>query len=211
MSALSLYWTSTADHHEDDFVVASSAKEASDFHEGYVGYNPGDAKSQRLSAVEESHDAPAYADHELLRRLGFKMLTKNDAVVFAKHGRIFKPMDIRYRLFLSEARDRKGMYVIEAVGTARYKIGQTSNLAHRLTGLQTGSPNLLRARIFVECKRPKDLEKAVHEWLKEKREGREWFVLENDEYRDFRAMIWGLTRLSPEYRIADFDCYPQLP
>lgn len=207
---LLLFWTSTADHHEDDFVVAASAEEASEFHENDVGYDPGDAKSERLEVVQGSYESPSYADHKLLARLGYKKITESQPVVFAKHGRVFTPVDICYRLFLGQTKGQNGIYVIHAVGTRQFKVGLTANLEGRLRKLQTGSPFRLRAKIFVACDRPKDLEHAVHEWLEEKRASQEWFILTEKEYRELRSMIWGLTKLSAEYKVADYDCYPEI-
>ncbi len=207
---LYLFWTSTDDHHEDDFVVAATAREASEFHENYVGYDPGDAKSERLEPVRKTKiGAPTYASHSTLVGLGYKALSKTRPVIFAKHGRVFAPVNICYRLFLRATRGKKGIYVIRALGTTQFKIGLTANLEARLAKLQTGSPFRLHAKIFVSCERPKHLESAFHTLLRDKRESQEWFRLSTKEYRELRLTIWGLTRLSSEYEILDYDCYPK--
>jgi hypothetical protein len=43
-----LYWVTTADHDEDWFIFAASARSARSFHEHYEGYGKGDASSRLI-------------------------------------------------------------------------------------------------------------------------------------------------------------------
>ena len=48
---MELFWVTTEDHDEDWFVVASSAEEASRFHEDAEGYDPGDATAEEILSL----------------------------------------------------------------------------------------------------------------------------------------------------------------
>jgi hypothetical protein len=73
---MSLYWCETADHDEDWFVVASSAKEACRFHEKEEGYGPGDAHAALVCPIPHTLSArKGWPDHDLLRALGAVFLS----------------------------------------------------------------------------------------------------------------------------------------
>jgi hypothetical protein len=46
--AVKLYWVTTADHDEDWFIFAESARSARAYHEDYEGYGKGDAHSRLI-------------------------------------------------------------------------------------------------------------------------------------------------------------------
>src|SRR5260370_28331531 len=47
-AAVKLYWCTTADHDEDWFIFAESARQARAYHEHYEGYGKGDASSRLI-------------------------------------------------------------------------------------------------------------------------------------------------------------------
>jgi len=68
-----------------------------------------------------------------------------------------------------------GVYVIEAVGLDRYKIGYTNDIKTRMSALQTGCP----VPIDVVCVLPcgADTEKWLHRRFEDYRVQGEWFDL----------------------------------
>lgn len=70
------------------------------------------------------------------------------------------------------------VYIIEAVGTGRYKIGFTQNLTRRMHALRHGSPFPLRIAHAVESDRANLLEAELHARLRDHRVYGEWFELD---------------------------------
>ena len=72
-----LYWVTTADHDEDWFIFANSARQARSFHENYEGYGVGDARARlivrdvRLTKFMNG-EPPCHAQMRELLALGFK-------------------------------------------------------------------------------------------------------------------------------------------
>ena len=71
-----LYWVTTADHDEDWFILATSARQARSFHENYEGYGVGDARARlivrdvRLTKFMNG-EPPCHAQMRELLALGF--------------------------------------------------------------------------------------------------------------------------------------------
>ena len=71
-----LYWVTTADHDEDWFIVAESARQARAYHEHYEGYGAGDARARlivrdvRLNKFMNG-EPPCHAQMRELFALGF--------------------------------------------------------------------------------------------------------------------------------------------
>ena len=75
---MKLYWVTTEDHDEDWFVIESSSKKASQFHEKMEGYNPGDATAKKVLRIPQNLLAePGWPSNELLMALGARFI-KND-------------------------------------------------------------------------------------------------------------------------------------
>ena len=66
------------------------------------------------------------------------------------------------------------VYIIEAVGAGRVKIGYASNVEQRLSTLRTASP--LELRVVKVWQASAALEKRLHEALAEHRVRGEWFA-----------------------------------
>ena len=68
---MNLYWCETADHEDDWFVVAPSAREARRFHEDMEGYGRGDARATLIRRIpRELLPCPkGWPEHSLLRAL----------------------------------------------------------------------------------------------------------------------------------------------
>lgn len=76
-----------------------------------------------------------------------------------------------------------GVYIIEAVGSGRCKIGVTNDVPTRIKGLQTGSPFPLRVLAVIEG--GEDLEKFIHKQFAKFRKHGEWFEIPPAILTDF--------------------------
>jgi hypothetical protein len=75
--AIKLYWVTTADHDEDWFILAESARQARAYHEYYEGYDKGDARSRLIVSdvtLKEFQNGtpPCHAQFQDLFQIGFK-------------------------------------------------------------------------------------------------------------------------------------------
>jgi hypothetical protein len=87
---MKLYWVATADHDEDWFVVAGSAREAAIFHEREEGYDPGDAWAEEVVAIPPGLNAEkGWPTEELLGALGASYLKEDTPRVVEIDGRKF--------------------------------------------------------------------------------------------------------------------------
>lgn len=87
---MNLYWVTTEDHHEDWFIIASSSEEACAFHENNEGYNPGDAKAEKVLSIPKNIFAEiGWPSEELLIELGAKFLQNDKSRVVLIEGRKF--------------------------------------------------------------------------------------------------------------------------
>jgi hypothetical protein len=87
---MNLYWVTTEDHHEDWFIVASSSEDACKFHEDNEGYNPGDAKAEKVLSIPNATFAePGWPPEELLIELGASFIQKDNIRVVEIEGRKF--------------------------------------------------------------------------------------------------------------------------
>jgi hypothetical protein len=72
-----LYWVTTADHDEDWFIFAESARQARAYHENYEGYGKGEASSRLIVSnvtLKEFMNGtpPCHAQFEDLIQIGFQ-------------------------------------------------------------------------------------------------------------------------------------------
>jgi hypothetical protein len=72
-----LYWVTTADHDEDWFIFAESARSARAYHENYEGYGKGDAHSRLIVSnvtLKEFMNGtpPCHAQFQDLFEIGFQ-------------------------------------------------------------------------------------------------------------------------------------------
>jgi hypothetical protein len=72
-----LYWVTTADHDEDWFIFAESARQARAYHEDYEGYDKGDAHSRLIVSnvtLKEFQNGtpPCHAQFQDLFQIGFQ-------------------------------------------------------------------------------------------------------------------------------------------
>ena len=73
---IKLYWVTTADHDEDWFILAASARQARAYHEHYEGYGKGDASSRLIVSSVTLQEfvggkPPCHAQMPDLLQLGF--------------------------------------------------------------------------------------------------------------------------------------------
>ena len=72
-----MYWVTTADHAEDWFIFAESARQARAFHEDHEGYGKGDARSRLIVSkvtLKEFMNGtpPCHAQFQDLFQIGFQ-------------------------------------------------------------------------------------------------------------------------------------------
>ena len=75
--SIKLYWVTTADHDEDWFILAESARSAKRYHEYYEGYGAGDAQARLIVrdvrlAKFTNGEPPCHAQMRELLALGFE-------------------------------------------------------------------------------------------------------------------------------------------
>lgn len=75
------------------------------------------------------------------------------------------------------------VYVIEAIGTERYKIGCSSDPIFRQRALSSLSPFPLQLKHRVYSLNARDLEKMLHIKFQQKRLHGEWFALSEEEVK----------------------------
>ena len=81
------------------------------------------------------------------------------------------------------------VYLVEAQGTGRYKIGYTtSSIATRIAQLQTGCPDRIVETASHVTSIPSMLEMAMHNVLRNKCVGGEWFELTAEDVAGFKAL-----------------------
>ena len=87
---MKLYWVTTEDHDEDWFVVESSSRKASRFHEKMEGYNPGDATAEKVLKIPQDLFAePGWPSDELLLASGARFIQNDQTRVVEIGGRTF--------------------------------------------------------------------------------------------------------------------------
>jgi hypothetical protein len=184
-----LYWVTTRDHDEDCFVVARSPQEASDFFEGYEGFNPGDSKARFVDVVPFRTTKVGYAKVHLLKRLGFKVVATDDILIVARSGETFEYGDVNYKAFLANLPDQAGVYVIRSSGSNFYKAGYSSRVLQRLCKLQTGNPYRLHLVMFIPTKQPRGVEREIHGFLRTFRSNFEWYEIPAAKLTEFKDWL----------------------
>jgi len=87
---MKLYWVTTEDHDEDWFVVDSSSKKASRFHEKMEGYDPGDATAKKVLSIPQNLlSESGWPSDELLLALGARFIQNDQTRVVEIGGRTF--------------------------------------------------------------------------------------------------------------------------
>ena len=85
-----LYWVTTEDHCEDWFIIASSVKEATQFHDNMEGYDSGDAMAERILDIPENISTDAgWPSEQNLKVLGAKFIFDGSTRVVEISGRKF--------------------------------------------------------------------------------------------------------------------------
>jgi hypothetical protein len=90
-----LYWATTADHDEDWFIFAESARQARAYHEHYEGYDKGDANSRLIVSDVTlkqfmNGTPPCHAQFQDLFQIGFKNAGSPNRSRAGLNGEIFR-------------------------------------------------------------------------------------------------------------------------
>jgi hypothetical protein len=87
---MKLYWVTTDDHHEDWFMIASTAREAAKMHEKYEGYDAGEAIAEKILQIPENISCEkGWPEEQLLIDLGAAFLLDGPTRVVEINGRKF--------------------------------------------------------------------------------------------------------------------------
>ena len=88
MAKKRLYWVTTEDHCEDWFIVAGSAREASERHEHFEGYDDGEATAELVLDIPENLSVEkGWPAEELLETLGATFVNRDFTRVVEIAGR----------------------------------------------------------------------------------------------------------------------------
>jgi hypothetical protein len=124
-----------------------------------------------------------------------ELLAKGWSVSYGKKSYLISPEGIRYELDESSCELRKSrrgqaplnLYVIQARGSARFKIGISETPTERLRTMQIGSPLDLELVCAVAIESRK-VEALAHELLANQHHRGEWFDL-GEHAEAFRAKV----------------------
>ncbi len=95
------------------------------------------------------------------------------------------------------------IYLVQAVGTDKFKIGRATDVARRIRGLQTGSPLKIRYVYHAYVHNANLCEMELHNKFSNQREIGEWFALTSE---DVKSCIF-LMRLIQE--VEPIDSIPE--
>lgn len=95
-----LYWCTTADHDDDAFVVASSAREARRFHEDSEGHANGDVEVERVLTLPSAlHSGAGYATDEVLVACGAEISRQRTLGAQGAVESVYRDININGRVF----------------------------------------------------------------------------------------------------------------
>ena len=86
------------------------------------------------------------------------------------------------------------VYIINVVGTNKYKIGRSNDINRRLRQLQTGSPDKLTLYDIFTCADCSTLEPMIHKTFAKFRLNGEWFKFTDTEITNCRYIIYELIK-----------------
>jgi hypothetical protein len=199
---LYLYWLTTPDHHEDCFVVSTSNARARSFFEGYEGYNPGDSTAEPIERLpSDALPDEGYARPQLLSRLGYRTISEDQPLIYAKEGRSFVYGDTNYAVLMDGVARRPGVYCMRCAGSNFIKVGQTRDLHLRVRKLQTGCPYRLIVDFFIPWETPRIVERKLHRDLRKFKTQFEWFDVTNELRAEFyaKARKFAVRKLRTEF------------
>lgn len=101
-------------------------------------------------------------------------------------NRFFKSVE-RSKKYKEESNKGDYLYIIKC--DKYYKIGIASNIDSRLNSLQCGNPFELEVVCAFRVKKARQLEKDLHNGLRQFNHKREWFILDTDFIEDLKVFI----------------------
>lgn len=191
-----LYWLTTPCNAENWFVLSTSKENAESFHDNGEGFNEGDSSAKLIcnvplellkSHLDEDEDWWPYL--ELLKELGFKIIEENFPRIVSFKGKLYYEGRGYIQTLENLAAKNPGVYVINAIGTNRYKIGYSKNLNARLKAFRTALPYKIDLVFYVITKHHASLEKHLHIDFKDNRVIGEWFEFENEDISKVEAIF----------------------
>ena len=109
---------------------------------------------------------------------------------------------------MTDSRTPGHVYLLNAVGTDRYKIGYTEkqSIHQRVAQLSTGSP--FPIKVLADMRARSGLERRLHAWLDDYRAHREWFVLPPNVAERLLSVFNGETEIPSFWRMTTGEAAP---
>lgn len=130
---------------------------------------------------------PGRGSPELISDAALLYCYDEDVIVTAgevRRGGAFETLDL-----LSLMPAPGFVYLLEAVGSGRVKIGYGMDVERRVAGIQTSCP--FDIRVIATCKGSPDLERRLHEHFKDLRLRGEWFDASIADKAAYLMRKWG--------------------
>ena len=196
-----LYWVTTPQNEENWFVVASNKMKAESFHNDAEGFDDGYSSAKLiceiptyLLKVHHNIDDEDWPTNELLKELDFNVIEEDFPRIVLFNGKLFYEGKGNLKIIEDIAAKYSGLYVINAVGTNRYKIGFTKDLKSRLRSFRTAMPTKVDLIFYVWTLDYLYLEKLLHNDFKDKRVRGEWFEFDNDDLSKLATTLHNLDK-----------------
>jgi len=201
MKKRDLYWVTTPQNEENWFVVASTKGNAESFHNHAEGFDK-DYSSAKLickiplNLLKKHHkiNDEDWPNHELLEELDFNLIESDFPRIVLFNGKLFHEGKGNLKIIEEIVAKHCGLYVINASGTSRYKIGFTKDLKSRLRSFRTAIPTKVDLIFYVWTTDYVYLEKLLHEDFKEMRVRGEWFELSNGDLDNLKSILQELDK-----------------
>ena len=201
MKKRDLYWVTTPQNEENWFVVASSKANAENFHNQAEGFDEDYSSAKFICEIpfkllNEHHkiNDEDWPNHELLQELGFNLIEDDFPRIVLFNGKLFYEGKGNLKIIENIASKYCGLYVINASGTDRYKIGFTKDLKSRLRSFRTAMPTKVDLIFYVWTTDYVYLEKLLHNDFKEMRVRGEWFKFGNDDLHILKSILQDLDK-----------------
>ncbi len=174
-----LFWVTTKYKEEDWFVIASNKKAACKYHEEAEGFDYGYAKAKEICevSIEYQKDKAYWAQLDMLKDLGFTILSEAPYRIVMKDGKIYQEGSTVKLVVMESSYDKEGLYIVNMANTNMYKIGITKDFSQRLRSLQTGNPFIIEVHNFYPLKSSRRIESFLHKKYQHRKLGGEWFQL----------------------------------
>lgn len=196
MKIQNLYWVTTPCNSENWFIVATSKKEAENFHDDGEGFDRGYSKAREICSIPNEILKIYHAKKdnywpslELLEILGFNIAEREFPRIVSYNFKVHYEGTGMIKIIEYHTSKFPGLYVVNILKTDKYKVGFTKNLGARLIALRTATPFPIRLKFYIMTEFYKELEKELHRLLLPNLTRREWFSLNEVELNKLKVKL----------------------